>query len=131
MANKLTVELTNEGVTEAMAVFVALGLIVPQEAEPMPTPEVNEATTPDVVEEDGLDELDDVDDLLDEEEEPAGPTIEDVKNAYKGLIEAKGKEDAQAVLKKILTKLKAKKLSDVSEDRWPAVVSALEKSATA
>lgn len=66
-------------------------------------------------------------DLEEEEEEEVGPTVDDLKDAYKALVKAIGKEDALDTMKKIFAKLKVKKMEDIPVDKRPTVISILGK----
>jgi hypothetical protein len=115
---------------ESMA--MAIGIInnmsggnLPTEGITQPEPVVEEP----VVEEPVVEEDDGLAELMMDEPEPAGPTVEDIKAAFKALAVSKGKDAAMSTVQTIFGKLGVKKMDEIAEDKRSIVIQILEKAA--
>lgn len=106
---------------------------ISKEVEPANEPSVEIQTT-DLSDEELLnnstdDGMGDLDDLMGEPE-PEGVTVEDMKVAFQGLMDAKGRDVTKALINKAFTKMGVKKLEEIPEEKREAFVQVLNNAAT-
>lgn len=90
---------------------------------------LEEVEVEEVVLEETTQEDDDLSSLMEDELEPEGVTIDDIKAAFKNLAGKKKKEGAMEVINNIFKKLKVKKMDEIPEEKRELVVNILNKAA--
>lgn len=132
--SKLTVDLNNKESMLLATAVISMLLGTTSNPAPLSVPDDNGL-------DDGLGDMglglgagDGLDDLLGgaaEPEVPAFPTIDDMKVGLQGLIQAKGKDVALALVKKAFAKMGVNKMDEIADEKREMFIKYLAASAKA
>lgn len=116
-------------ITEAIAYLSTLNGSIPAADKQVATQDDSDLDL-DLDPTEGQDELVEEDDMLDglmDEDEPEAPTVEDMKDAFKYAVKAKGKDASAAFIKKVLTKLGVAGMGKIADDKRQSFIDIVKK----